>query len=91
MKYITSTLFNSFEDCADSATQLHIYSFENMNEYTDAVYIEGTAMETEYLDSLGYHNDFVLSNPPLCSKYSSYSFEVIGSFLVVIEILITVI
>lgn len=48
-------------------------------------------METEYLDSLGYHNDFVPTNPPLGSKYSSYGFKVIGSFLVVIEILTTVI
>lgn len=91
MKHITSTLFNSFDDYADSATQLHIYAFENMGEYTDAVNIEGTAMETEYLDSLGYHNDFVPTNPPLGSKYSSYGFKVIGSFLVVIEILTTVI
>ena len=28
MKHITSTLFNSFDDYADSATQLHIYAFE---------------------------------------------------------------
>lgn len=92
MKHITSTLFNSFfEDCADTAVQLHIHAFENMDEYTDAVNIEGTAMETEYLDSLGYHNDFVPTNPPLGSKYSSYGFKVIGSFLVVIEILTIVI
>ena len=62
-----------------------------MGEYTDAVNIEGTAMETEYLDSLGYHNDFVPTNPPLGSEYSSYGYKVIGSFLVVIEILTTVI
>ena len=56
MKHITSTLFNSFDDYADSATQLHIYAFESMDEYTDAANVQGTAMETEYLAELGYHD-----------------------------------
>ena len=36
MKHITSTLFNSFDDYADSATQLHIYAFEIQDEYEEA-------------------------------------------------------
>lgn len=85
MKHITSTLFNSFEDYADSATQLHIYAFESMDEYTDAANVQGTAMETEYLAELGYHDDPIPCEPIPGFRYSSYGFTIVGDFLVVIE------
>lgn len=85
MKHITSTLFNSFEDYADSATQLHIYAFESMDEYTDAANVHGTAMETEYLAELGYHDDPIPCEPIPGLRYSSYGFTIVGDFLVVIE------
>ena len=85
MKHITSTLFNSFDDYADSATQLHIYAFESMDEYTDAANVQGTAMETEYLVELGYHDDPIPCEPIPGLRYSSYGFTIVGDFLVVIE------
>lgn len=85
MKHITSTLFNSFDDYADSATQLHIYAFENMDEYTDAVNVQGTAMETEYLAELGYHDDPIPCEPIPGLRYSSYDFTIVGDFLIVVE------
>ena len=85
MKHITSTLFNSFDDYADSATQLHIYAFESMDEYTDAVNVQGTAMETEYLAELGYHDDPIPCEPIPGLRYSSYGFTIVGDFLVVVE------
>lgn len=85
MKHITSTLFNSFEDYADSATQLHIYAFESMDEYTDAANVQGTVMETEYLAELGYHDDPIPCEPIPGLRYSSYGFTIVGDFLVVIE------
>ena len=88
MKYITSTLFNSFDDYADSATQLHIYAFESMDEYTDATNVQGTAMETEYLAELGYHNDPIPCEPIPGLRYSSYGFTIVGDFLVVVETII---
>lgn len=88
MKYITSTLFNSFEDYANSATQLHIYAFESMEEYTDAANVQGTAMETEYLAELGYHDDPILCEPIPGLRYSSYGFTIVGDFLVVVETII---
>lgn len=88
MKYITSTLFNSFEDYADSATQLHIYAFESMDEYTDAANVQGTAMETEYLAELGYHDDPISCEPIPGLRYSSYGFTIVGDFLVVVETII---
>lgn len=88
MKYITSTLFNSFEDYADSATQLHIYAFESMDEYTDAANVQGTAMETEYLAELGYHDDPIPCEPIPGLRYSSYGFTIVGDFLVVVETII---
>lgn len=88
MKHITSTLFNSFDDYADSATQLHIYAFESMDEYTDAVNVQGTAMETEYLAELGYHDDPIPCEPVPGLRYSSYGFTIVGDFLVVVETII---
>ena len=88
MKHITSTLFNSFDDYADSATQLHIYAFESMDEYTDAANVQGTAMETEYLAELGYHDDPIPCEPVPGLRYSSYGFTIVGDFLVVVETII---
>ena len=88
MKHITSTLFNSFDDYADSATQLHIYAFESMDEYTDAANVQGTAMETEYLAELGYHDDPIPCEPIPGLRYSSYGFTIVGDFLVVVETII---
>lgn len=84
MKYITSTLFNSFNDYADSATQLHIYAFETEGEYADAANAIGP-MTTEYLAELGYHDDPIPCEPIPGLRYSSYDAEIVGDFLVVIE------
>ena len=85
MKHITSTLFNSFEDYADSATQLHIYAFETEEEYTDAANAIDGHMTTEYLAELGYHDDPIPCEPIPGLRYSSYGFTIAGDFLVVIE------
>lgn len=88
MKHITSTLFNSFEDYADSATQLHIYAFETEDEYTEAENSIELHTKTDYLSELGYHDDPVPCEPIPGLKYSSYDMQIIGDFLVVIETII---
>lgn len=85
--HVCDTLFNSFEDYADSATQLHIYAFKSKEEYDNATMIIGTPAETEYLAELGYHDDVIPCEPIPGSRFSSYSMEIIGDFLVVIELL----
>lgn len=87
MKHITSTLFNTFEDYADSATQLHIWAFETKDEYTEAANAEGTPQQEEYLSDLGYHDDIVPCEPIPGSRFSSYDMKIVGDFLVVIETL----
>lgn len=85
MKHITSTLFNSFEDYADSATQLHIYAFETKEEYEDAANAENTPQQEYYLSELGYHDDIIPCEPIPGSRFSSYDMKIVGDFLVVIE------
>lgn len=88
MKHITSTLFNSFEDYADSATQLHIWAFEVEEEYTEAENAIEEHTKTEYLSELGYHDDPVPCEPIPGLRYSSYDMQIVGDFLVVIETII---
>lgn len=88
MKHITSTLFNSFEDYADSATQLHIYAFETEDEYTKAEDAIELHTKTDYLSELGYHDDPVPCEPIPGLRYSSYDMQIVGDFLVVIETII---
>ena len=88
MKHITSTLFNSFEDYADSATQLHIWAFEVEEEYTEAENAIEKHTKTEYLSELGYHDDPVPCEPIPGLRYSSYDMQIVGDFLVVVETII---
>lgn len=88
MKHITSTLFNSFEDYADSATQLHIYAFETEEEYTEAENAIELHTKTAYLSELGYHDDQIPCEPIPGLRYSSYDMQIVGDFLVVIETII---
>lgn len=88
MKRITSTLFNSFEDYADSATQLHIYAFETEDEYTEAENAIEHHTKADYLSELGYHDDPVPCEPIPGLRYSSYDMQIVGDFLVVIETII---
>lgn len=88
MKHITSTLFNSFEDYADSATQLHIYAFETEDEYTEATNAIELHTKTAYLSELGYHDYPVPCEPIPGLRYSSYDMQIVGDFLVVIETII---
>ena len=88
MKHITSTLFNSFEDYADSATQLHIWAFEVEEEYTEAENAIEEHTKTEYLSELGYHDDPVPCEPIPGLRYSSYDMQIVGDFLVVVETII---
>lgn len=88
MKHITSTLFNSFEDYADSATQLHIWAFEVEEEYTEAENAIEKYTKTEYLSELGYHDDPVPCEPIPGLRYSSYDMQIVGDFLVVVETII---
>lgn len=88
MKHITSTLFNSFEDYADSATQLHIYAFETEDEYTEAENAIEHHTKAGYLSELGYHDDPVPCEPIPGLRYSSYDMQIVGDFLVVIETII---
>lgn len=88
MKHITSTLFNSFEDYADSATQLHIWAFEVEEEYTEAENAIEKHTKTEYLSELGYHDDPIPCEPIPGLRYSSYDMQIVGDFLVVIETII---
>lgn len=88
MKHITSTLFNSFDDYANSATQLHIYAFETQDEYEEAKEVSEShnpEKETEYLAELGYHDDPIPCEPISGLRYSSYGFTIVGDFLVVVE------
>lgn len=88
MKYVTSTLFNSFDDYADSATQLHIYAFETEDEYTEAENACELHTKTSYLSELGYHDDPIPCEPIPGLRYSSYDMQIVGDFLVVIETII---
>lgn len=88
MKHITSTLFNSFEDYADSATQLHIHAFETENEYIEAENAIELHKKTEYLSEMGYHDDPVPCEPIPGLRYSSYDMQIVGDFLVVIETIV---
>lgn len=88
MKHITSTLFNSFEDYADSATQLHIYAFETEDEYTEAENVIELHTKTAYLSELGYHDDPIPCEPIPGLRYSSYDMQIVGDFLVVVETII---
>ena len=88
MKHITSTLFNSFEDYADSATQLHIYAFETEDEYTEAENAIEFHTKTAYLSELGYHDDPIPCEPIPGLRYSSYDMQIVGDFLVIIETII---
>lgn len=85
MKHITSTLFNTFDDYADSATQLHIWAFETKEEYEEAENVENTPQQTEYLSDLGYYDDIVPCEPIPGSRFSSYDMQIVGDFLVVVE------
>lgn len=85
MKHITSTLYNSFEDYADSATQLHIHAFETEDEYTEAENAIEGHKKTEYLSELGYHDDPIPCEPIPGLRYSSYDMQIVGDFLVVVE------
>lgn len=88
MKHIISTLFNSFEDYADSATQLHIYAFEASDEYEEAKEVSEShnhEKKVEYLAELGYYDDPVPCEPIPGLRYSSYDFTIVGNFLIIVE------
>lgn len=85
MKHITSTLFNSFDDYADSATQLHIWAFETEDEYTEAENAIEHHTKHKYLSELGYHDDPIPCEPIPGLRYSSYDMTIVGDFLVVVE------
>lgn len=85
MKRITSTLFNSIGSYADSASQLHIYAFENEQEYWDTVAVIDAHEEQDFLSELGYLTTPISCEPISGMRYSSYTMTIIRDFLVVVE------
>lgn len=85
MKKYMSTGYAWIPD-TESKTQLHIYTFDNEEEWfcADAA-LEDFKAKQEYLSTLGYVNDPIPVEPIAGTTYALYDMHLAGDFLVVEE------
>ena len=70
----------------ESKTQLHIYTFDNENEWFEAdAALEDFKAKQEYLSNLGYVRDSIPVEPIAGATYTDYDMHLAGDFLIVEE------
>lgn len=88
MKKYMSTGYAWIPDTeATAKTQLHIYTFDNEDEWfeADAVLEEDFKAKQEYLSNLGYVSDPIPVESIAGATYTLYDMHLAGDFLVVEE------
>ena len=88
MKKYMSTGYAWISDTeATAKTQLHIYTFDNEDEWfeADAVLGEDFKAKQEYLSNLGYVSDPIPVESIAGATYTLYDMHLAGDFLVVEE------
>ena len=88
MKKYMSTGYAWIPDIeATAKTQLHIYTFDNEDEWfeADAVLEEDFKTKQEYLSNLGYVSDPIPVESIAGATYTHYDMHLAGDFLVVEE------
>lgn len=88
MRKYMSTAYAWIPDTeATAKTQLHIYTFDNEDEWfeADAVLGEDFKAKQEYLSNLGYVSDPIPVESIAGATYTLYDMHLAGDFLIVEE------
>lgn len=87
MKKYMSTCYAWIPDIeATAKTQLHIYTFDNEDEWFEAdAALEDYKSKQEYLSNLGYVSDPIPVESIAGATYTHYDMHLAGDFLIVEE------
>lgn len=87
MKKYMSTCYAWIPDIeATAKTQLHIYTFDNEDEWFEAdAALEDYKSKQEYLSNLGYVSDPIPVESIAGATYTHYDIHLAGDFLIVEE------
>lgn len=87
MKKYMSTCYAWIPDIeATAKTQLHIYTFDNEDEWFEAdAALEDYKSKQEYLSNLGYISDPIPVESIAGATYTHYNMHLAGDFLIVEE------
>lgn len=87
MKKYMSTCYAWIPDIeATAKTQLHIYTFDNEDEWFEAdAALEDYKSKQEYLSNLGYVSDPIPVESIAGATYTHYDMHLAGDFLVIEE------
>lgn len=90
MRKYMSTCYAWIPDIeATAKTQLHIYTFDNEDEWFEAnVALEDYKSKQEYLSNLGYVSDPIPVESVAGATYTHYDIHLAGDFLIIEESII---